>query len=106
MAAAAWFDGRHDLQLSHAQRDRAPPRGPVGAGDVRDLQLDSGCGTVRMTARCRAARFSHHSDGERLAHLLPELLGGAAERTPEHHGERAHVGITQVLCDLRGGMAD
>src|ERR1700676_3944455 len=35
---AALFDGRHDLQLSKAQRYSLSPRWPVDAEDVRDLQ--------------------------------------------------------------------
>jgi hypothetical protein len=35
---AALFDGRHDLQLSQAQRYSLSPRWPVDAEDVRDLQ--------------------------------------------------------------------
>ena len=35
---AALFDGRHDLQLSQAQRYSLSPRWPVEAEDVRDLQ--------------------------------------------------------------------
>ena len=38
---AALFDGRHDLQLSQAQRYSLSPRGPVNAKDVRDLQHEA-----------------------------------------------------------------
>ena len=38
--AAALFDGRHDLQLAEAEVSPLvlPPRRPVGAEDIRDLQ--------------------------------------------------------------------
>jgi hypothetical protein len=35
---AALFDGRHDLQLSQAQRYSLSPRWAMDAEDVRDLQ--------------------------------------------------------------------
>jgi hypothetical protein len=63
--AAALLDGRHDLQLTEAEvtSGTVPPRRPVGAEDIRDLQVWHESGLRR------SSRF------QRTDHLLQRLDG-------------------------------
>jgi hypothetical protein len=66
--AAALFDGRHDFQLPQAQVTALviPPRWPVGAEDIRDLQG----GTFHVRLRGRGGTGLQRTD-----HLAQDLSG-------------------------------
>ena len=77
---AAPFDGRHDLQLPQAQVCGCPPRWPVAAEDIRNLQHEAlqragllGGQTVQRTGDL-AQQVGGHLDVERgvLKLYVPE----------------------------------
>src|SRR5207302_10004490 len=67
-AAAALFDGRHDLQLAETQVTALvmPPGRPVGAEDIRDLQG----GAFHARLRCGGGAWLQWTD-----HLAQDLGG-------------------------------
>src|SRR5579864_1331008 len=118
---AALFDGRHDLQLPQAQVCRGPPRWPVAAEDVRNLQHEAlqragliGRQTVQRTGDLMQQIGGHlgvkrgglkllvteqhldHAD----VHLLFEQVCG--ETVPQ--GVHGYTFVD--VCGLGGGMND